>query len=239
MKRIFHLPIVIMFFLITHIFAHHEEWPWAQDAKDGDELKFVESFLPDNPIILEAGAHRGEDTRILANKWPRGTVYAFEPCPEYYKELARVVSSLKNVHIYPYALFSSAGKHQFYMSMACDGASSLYEDTYGIGYKDVALEVDCMNLDEWATDNNVQKIDYMWLDMEGAEYTVLSAAPKILSTVRVISLEGNCREFRKGFTLFDDLKNFLEESGFYLYKVWGSPTWQVVAIFIRNDAHAA
>lgn len=104
-----------------------------------------------------------------------------------------------------------------------------------MGYNDVCLDVECVNLDEWATNNNIQKIDYMWLDMEGAEYNVLSAAPKILSTVTAISLEGNFREFRKGFILFTEVKRLLEESGFYLYKIWGSPTWQVTAVFIRKQ----
>lgn len=121
------LHIGILFFVFNHTLAQYEEWPWVSNGKHGYELKLVESFLPQNPVILEAGAHCGEDTKVLAKKWPEGTVYAFEPCPDYFDILSLTTAHIKNIHIFPYALFSSTGRHQFYMSKTCDGASSLFK----------------------------------------------------------------------------------------------------------------
>ena len=47
-----------------------------------NEKHFIAQFLPENPVILEAGAHVGTDTVEMVNLWPKCTVYAFEPVPE-------------------------------------------------------------------------------------------------------------------------------------------------------------
>ena len=78
-------------------------------------------------------------------------------------------------------------------------------------YNDVQMTLPCMTLDDWASFYSVDHIDFMWLDMEGAEYYMLSASPKILQTTKVILSEINFKSFREGHTLYDTLKPFLEE----------------------------
>ena len=235
MKRLFLFKFITIILLNNSVSATSDGWPWLKGGKHGDEIKLVALFLPKNPIILEAGSHRGEDTKILSKKWPEGIVYGFEPCPEYYSQLKKEVANLKNVFVFPFALFSSKGKRTFYKSTKWDGASSLFKDEgNGLDYHDISFEVMCVNLDDWAQENGVNAIHYMWLDMEGAELTALKSAPKILSTVQAISLEANFQEFRKGMAQFKDVKIFLENSGFYLYKIWGSKTGQATAVFIRK-----
>ena len=35
-------------------------------------LSYIAQFLPQNPIIIEAGAHRGTDTIAMSRHWPQG-----------------------------------------------------------------------------------------------------------------------------------------------------------------------
>ena len=49
--------------------------------------KYFLKFLPENPVILEAGAHKGKDTVEMAKLWPAGTIHAFEPVPSLFKKL--------------------------------------------------------------------------------------------------------------------------------------------------------
>ncbi|HBR70195.1 TPA: hypothetical protein DIC20_00020 [Candidatus Dependentiae bacterium] len=209
------------------------------DLSTPEYLEIIRPFLPKNPSILEAGADQGEDTVLLAKNWPHGIIYAFEPHP-----LHKIIvnhrleeTKINNVLFFPLALASSTEKRTFYCCSLplLSGASSLLQDN-NQGYQDISIAVDCINLDEWAIKNNVNGIDFMWLDMEGGEYEALSNAPKILKTVKVIITELNCIEFRKGMKLFDEFYNFLKINGFELYKSWGNnPEKQCTGLFIRSE----
>jgi FkbM family methyltransferase len=215
--------------------------PWLPGGHDGVELDIVSKFISDNPVILEAGAHYGEDTIKMISKWPRAKIYAFEPCPDSFKKLKLQVKNCPQIKIYSFGLFDKTGNYTFYVNALNDGSSSLLEDSHKTStvYKDTPITIMCKNLDEWAQEEKVSAIDYMWLDMEGAEYYVLSAAPKILSTVKVISCELNFQEFRTGMTQFETLKSFLEAQGFVLYKIWGSSSVQATGIFVKKDIASA
>ena len=215
--------------------------PWVTQGYHGLELEYIKPFLPENPVILEAGGHYGEDTVILARRWPLARIYTFEPCPTYYKRLSLAIKDYPQIHSFPYGLYSRTGVYAFYVSQKWDGASSLLKDNNfpDVIYEDRQITVHCKNLDEWAEELHVDHIDYIWLDMEGAELEMLKASPNILKTVRAISCELNHCEFRKGMCHFKEMKTFLEEQGFTLYKIWGLPggppgTWQSTGVFIRQ-----
>jgi len=211
-----------------------EHLPWIPGCH-GTELEIVHPFLPEAPLILEAGAHYGEDTLGFLRIWPDAEVFAFEPYAEYFFQLEKAVSTAPSVHAYPFGLYSETGFYEFHVSAKWDGASSLFEsNSEAIDYADEKTTVLCKNLDEWAEEEGVERIDYMWLDMEGAELEMLRAAPRILSRVTAISTEVNFQKFRKGTAQFQEMLDFLESAGFTLFKIWGSPDWQATAVFIRT-----
>lgn len=71
-------------------------------------LSLVKPFLPLDPNVLEAGAHSGEDTLLLANAWPKGHVFAFEPVKNFFQLILNNLNanSIKNVSAFPIGLFS-------------------------------------------------------------------------------------------------------------------------------------
>lgn len=217
-----------------HDFVHNGVCPG--ELKTEEYLELVKPYLPANPYILEAGAHSGEDTVIIAKTWPKGAVFAFEPVPKFYDNLLNNIKchNVTNVIAYPFGLFTTTGDHTFYYSQKCGGASSFLPDNGVVNYEDITVTLPCKNLDEWAIDNRIDHIDFMWLDMEGAEYYVLSAAPNTLKNTKVILTEINFREFRKGSTQYAVLKEYLESQGFVLEKIWGSPNWQATGLFIKG-----
>ncbi len=218
--------------------SYQDELPWWSDGTHGKELELVLPFLPSNPVIIEAGAHHGEDTLAMAKKWKKGRIYGFEANPASFEIAKKNTESIRNIEIFPCGLAATTGYHKFNVNSREDGSSSLLDDNHLpeiTWYQDVPISVFCVNLDEWAASHQIQKVDYIWLDIEGAEYQVLSSAPCILSTLSAISTEINFREFRKGMSQFSDLRTLLESYGFTLYKMWGIPNWQGTAVFIRNS----
>lgn len=206
-------------------------------------LSLIKTLIPEEPVIMEAGGHYGVDTVKFAALWPRAKIISFEPNPSAYSKLSDAVRGMENVRTVPIALSNYDGEAVLHVCYGTtgdnpifEGASSLLEasDYMAIHYQGPQVTVPCRILDHWCEENNVQNIDFMWLDMEGMEFQVLQSSPNILKTVKVISCETNFQEFRRGMTQYTQIKNFLEGVGFielchsYLEGIQGD------ALFVRQ-----
>jgi 2-O-methyltransferase len=184
--------------------------------------KYFMHFLPKNPIILEAGAHKGKDTVEMAKLWPAGFIHAFEPVPNLFKLLENNTRNLGNVRCYQLALGDTKGNETLFVSSgASDGSSSLlppkdHLKNYPTVYFDTKVPVSTITLDEWARDNSVNKIDFMWLDLQGMELKVLKSGAEILKTVKGIYSEVSGTEGYEGQSLYHELRTWLEEKGFHV-----------------------
>ena len=179
---------IILLMLSTTVFPLGEAVPFA----------LLKKILPENPIILEAGAQFGEDTQWMSQLWPAGTIYAFEPSPASFAELHKVAMQRENVFAIPLALSNQKGQFFFYLA---GGASSLLkpQDSFNNDYfhsdLDNPITVNSVILDEWAQENKVDKIDFMWLDMEGNELNALEGSLSMLKHVKLIYTEVNLQRF--------------------------------------------
>jgi FkbM family methyltransferase len=187
-----------------------------------DMLLFVKSFLPEDPIILEAGGHYGEDTIKMKEVWPQATMYVFEPLPRSFDIMTQSTRHLFFVFSYPYALTKFSGVTDFYVNESNMGACSI-----GIPvswnkneFNEKPVQVQCTTINKWAQINNISRVDFMWLDMEGAELDALENGLDILKTVQAIYTEISFVPIRQGSCLYKDLKCFLEQQGFC--EVWKS-----------------
>lgn len=237
--------------------------PWI-DYEDKDAVYHAVRFLPEAPVIIEAGGCAAEDTLRFKDIWPDSIVYAFEPNPDLFKVFTRHITILpnnlsktknnRNIHLSPLALADVVGEKTFNMSAAMPAASSFFDDNsinvdvpqtvldslkikreeYIPTYKDTPITVRCTTIDAWREKNNIGNIDYIWLDTEGAELMILTGAINTLKTVKVISLEFNFQEFRKGQAQFEDVYNFLINNGFKCHVIWRAhEQWQAVGVFTK------
>lgn len=205
--------------------------------KPNDVLEYVKQFLPASPIILEAGAHLGEDTINMKSIWPDATTHAFEPLPDSFKAMRKNLMHLKNTHCYPLALSDHNGIAQFYLNPGNSGACSINAPVNwnASEFEKHPTQIHCMTIDSWANLYDVTSIDFMWLDMEGHELYALKHAKKILESVKAIYTEISFIPVRINSCNHNDLKTFLEEHGFT--EVW---RWEVGngygdALFIKKD----
>ena len=205
--------------------------------------KKIAKYLPNNPVIFEAGAFNGEDSLALSKQFPKGHIHAFEPIPEVFNELKKRVRGQKNVSIYPIALGATNGMTTMYLSGASHqqrSSSSLLKPKehlnvhQHIPFKQT-LKVPIKTIDAWALQNGVPYIDFMWLDMQGNELVALKAAPKILSTVKVIYTEVSLIETYEGVPLYEEYKNWLISQGFEV-KI-EALAWKDMGnvLFVRNS----
>lgn len=206
-------------------------------------LDLIARFLPRDPIIFEAGAYDGADSVSLSRKWPIGRVISFEPNPSSFAKFLVRTEDCPNVEGYNLAVNSFNG---FATLNICygysgddpvfQGASSLLEasDWKALDYQGPKVRVPCVVLDDWCRENKIERIDFMWLDLEGMELQLLKSSPHILNTVQVIYTETNFQPFRMGMVLYPELREFLENSGFRLLSHWYAKDYQGNAIFVRD-----
>ena len=176
-----------------------------------DEIFINKAYTP-NPtfeirsgdVVVDLGAHIGVFT-VFAARHARGVkVYCYEPLPENFELLKANVRLNKlgdRVKMFQLAV---ADKRSF---------SPLYIGDTGLASlnlqsgKHVVAKV--IRLEDVAYNNNLDRIDFLKVDVEGAEYDIFRNVDKdVLRSVRRIAME--CHSLRNAV----NLKNLLRNSGF-------------------------
>ena len=96
--------------------------------------------------------------------------------------------------------------------------NKLKKQILGKGYKVVALKKQCSTLDTIMGDLRISFIDYLKIDVEGAELNVLEGAINLIkqSKIGIIQLEIHENDMRNNSSR--EILNFLQDNKYYLYK---------------------
>jgi 2-O-methyltransferase len=193
-------------------------------------LFMMKRYVPQNPIILEAGAHLGEDTARLVRFFNPEKLYAFEPVPELFKSLKNSTLSFAAVECFPYALADKSGNAKLHVSsgyhelsrrsrVPADGSSSLLRPTGHFEFCPTVefnkeIEVAVTTVDDFAKQHNLNRIDFMWLDLQGMELKTLQGAEIVLKTVSSVYLEASTQELYEGAASYADIEQWMRSRGF-------------------------
>ncbi|MEJ7676472.1 MAG: FkbM family methyltransferase [Segetibacter sp.] len=181
---------------------------------------YFKKIFTKNSVIVDCGAHVGADSVELSKIFPKGQVHSFEPIPSIFKRLHNNSKKRSNIYCYELALSNRNGVAEMFVSSgSSDASSSLLAPTGHLKdhpdvYFENSIEVKTQTLDTWAAKNNIEKVDFLWLDMQGFELPMLQASNKILSTVKAIHTEVSTRETYSNSVLYNDFRKWLESIGF-------------------------
>lgn len=187
-------------------------------------IEVLKQFLPDDPIIVEAGAYDGHDTQKMVAQWPRCTIHAFEPLPEIFERLENNTAHLPQVHCYPLALSNQTGTALFYISERpekpgiASQAGSLHAPKERLIKSPLIFprttQVQTFTLDEWADECFMRSIDLLWLDTQGHELAILQAAPRMLYNTKVVLAEVSFIESYEGQPLYEEVVQWMADHDF-------------------------
>lgn len=170
------------------------------------DIKF---FIKEQPIqtFVEIGCHFGTDTEDFRKFHPNARIVCFEPDPRNIKILKeRGIDKICELH--PVALSDTNGESIFYLSSGNSrgkGLDKILEDNDWSCSSSLKKPTGHVNVHPWISfDNKVNvetkrlddieslkntKIDFMWVDVQGAEDLVFSGARETLKNTKYLYTE--------------------------------------------------
>jgi FkbM family methyltransferase len=157
--------------------------PLLAGTFETSELAFVGRFLRPSMTVLDLGAHQGLYTLLASGRvGSRGRVIAFEPSPRERRALRlHVMMNLCwNVTIQGLALGNeNTEANLFVVEGSQTGCNSLRPPHVFGGASPIRVRV--ARLDDWLDSKKIDHVDFIKLDVEGAELEVLRGAERLLN----------------------------------------------------------
>ena len=175
-----------------------------------------------DPVIFDVGANMGTFTTWLANSFPTGRVYAFEPQRAVFQILCgnMAINNLYNVYPYNFALGAEETTVEFdepnYFSKEDFGTFSLKEQI--IKNTSNKLVVEVHTLDWFFSRYKVPKLDLLKIDAEGMDMDVLRGAINTIEQFKPIIFIEHC-DNRK--SIIKQITDFLDQFS-YEYQIIGN-----------------
>ena len=172
---------------------------WLLDLKEGIDfsiyilggfepstLRLYNKLVKSGDVVLDIGANIGSHTLPLAKLvGDNGCVYAFEPTDFAVNKLRNNLNLnpdlVKRVSICQAMLVSNENilvEKELFSSWPLVGSDNLHEKHKGQLMATVGASA--VTLDNFIKENNITQIDFIKLDVDGFEYSVLSGGEKIL-----------------------------------------------------------
>jgi FkbM family methyltransferase len=146
------------------------------------ETRFVERLLRPGMTVVDVGAHHGLYTLLASKRVGRkGRVIAFEPSPREFRRLKKHLrwNRCSNVQLMPCAVGDEPGETDFYLvDGSQDWCNSLRPPA--VDEPTSRVRVSVRRLDDALEELDVSKVDFIKLDVEGAELSVLYGVMRVL-----------------------------------------------------------
>lgn len=188
-------------------------------------------------VILDVGACEGEESIRYKKIFPLASIFLFEPLPKNQERILENFkkNNLENVSLIPIALSDENGSTKFYTSSGRPNEVQKDLD-WDFGNKSSSLlapqlknmpewlkfneviEVQTMTLDFFVKDHKIDCIDFIHMDVQGAELKVLEGAKENIKKIKAIWLEVSNVELYKNQPLRNEIEVFMKNNHFQLIK---------------------
>ena len=136
----------------------------------------------DNPVIIDCGANMGVSLLFFSTKYPNAKIYAFEPDESVIGSLEKNIETyqMHNVELFKKAVWDSNGYLKFYTD---EGLGGRLDNDYN---NQNPMIVETIRLKDFIGQRH---IDFLKMDIEGAEYRVIKDCEPVLNQIDNIFIE--------------------------------------------------
>jgi FkbM family methyltransferase len=179
---------------------------------------FIINVLQKGDCVIDVGAQFGLISVLLGKVvGNNGKVYSFEPSPYNYEVLNKVIieNNLENVSVYNNAIGNKKGLSKFHQ--ITPAGFMKIEKGYEIKERNFN-EINEIRIDDFCIENNIGKVDFIKIDVDGTDYEAIIGAERLLGSNAppIICFEVS-RFWEKHGYEFNDAINYLIK---YKYKLF-------------------
>lgn len=181
--------------------------------------QFIDVFKHKNDVktVIEAGSRDLLDALELEQIFPNANIYSFECNPLVMDTInENLQKSQGRVKLIPYAIGSVECEMTFYVL----NREGLKDHDIGCAslFKHKTLKMDehivkCIRLDTFLRENNINHIDYLCLDLQGAELNALEGLGDMIKFTDYIVVEYDADSYKDAPTS-NELENFFSKHKF-------------------------
>jgi FkbM family methyltransferase len=194
-------------------------------AYEPNEVFLLNSLIDEDSVVLDVGANIGFYSLFLSNKIKTGRIHAFEPVPANLAILRPHIEENHRqniIHLHPVGLYSEETTLTFSLPPGMDNNRGSF--TAGATAGLAAVQCQVTTLDRFVETQNLAKINFIKMDIEGAELSALKGGERTLARFQPnLLLEINapaCSRF--GYTP-SDIEKILKAHGYRFYKIGATP----------------
>jgi FkbM family methyltransferase len=186
--------------------------------------------------VVDVGAYKGEWSRMAKSIWPNATLTMVEPNREHHDHLREVASNL-DATLHGELLGAVDGTEVHFHVMA-SGSSILSERS------DVPRQTETRRLT--TLDSLLAggpNLDFLKIDAQGYELSILNGADHVLSGVQAILLEVALIEVNEGSPILHEVLSYMNDRGFVAFDILemhrrplDRALCQIDVLFCRHDA---
>lgn len=186
-----------------------------------DYFPFYESAT-----IVDIGAHYGYFSIFAAhNTAASSRIYAFEPSEKNFEKLRHNVSTcqISNVASFQMAISQHSGAGELFEDTSVNNSLLDNYPLQGAKANKNTTTVRTLDLQSLISENQMEQIDFLKLDCEGAEYGILlNATAEVLAKIKVLSMEFH--DLKDSAFTGNRLVEKLEENNFTIVRYTYSTT---------------
>jgi FkbM family methyltransferase len=192
---------------------------------------------PNGLVIFDIGACEAEDSIRYSLLFPESVIFSFEPLPQNVVLAKKYLYeyNVQNVHLINKALSDKKGRSDFFVSSGTPddvpesdwdygnkSGSLLYPDKAGevSGFLkfNQTINIETTTLDCFCSEKGISRIDFIHLDVQGAELMVLTGAAASLKFIKALWIEVSTIHFYKDQSLANDIEKFMRENDFVMIR---------------------
>jgi len=179
------------------------------------------SKLGRQPVnVLDIGAYDGSWALALKQAFPAARIHCFEAQEKMAQPLEALTRRYADIGFTKALLGADSSQVvEFHVQETRHGSSgsSIYKETTGFETEVVTMPI--QTVDEILEDVHFPPVDFIKIDVQGAEIDVLKGAVKAMQTAEVLVTELSLVDYNEGAPLIHEVMAFLAGHGFVLYEI--------------------
>ncbi len=183
------------------------------------------TLIPKDGVVIDAGAHAGQFTKLFAAMVPQGHVHSFEPNSYAYSILnkAMMIKGMQNVCIHRAGLSDAEGSLEISVPVKPSGSIGFGLSHFGQSQDDrpyLHETATVITLDHFVANHNLTRIDFIKADIEGWELRMLKGAEQAIDRFKpALFLEVVDGNLQRAGDDTQALWDFLTAKGYQGYQV--------------------